>query len=459
MNISKYFKNALPYAFVGVSLLFVSCNNSDDDTPNPDPDPGVTTSSKYVLSFQDVAADNSTVDFLLEVPDLASLQSGELSVKGQGIPQIGWRFAEQAGNSVFSIGFSDDNRAIAYQLNEEGSLTERTNFTFDNNLDKTIARIDKNTLLTVDLARAVAVSADNVPSIPELVFTIINGETGQAERIESSAVDNQLNFQNDPENPVNLETSYLPWITGMELRGNQLFVSYHKLAVDGSFKMIEADKANVAILNYPEMTVSTLLEEDRANAIGINSQTGLHQTENNTMYTFSSSASNVMGFFGETDNPTTILRILPGATNFDDTYDFDVENAPNGGKIFWMDYVGNNKAIARILAEDNVTDIGDWGVFSEQGNFFKLVIIDLEAKTVTNVSGMPLHANRYTANTYLEDGKAYISARTGAATEVGTISDAGETSIYIIDPEAATAIKGATIDGVAVKGIFKISNE
>ena len=82
-------------------------------------------------------------------------------------------------------------------------------------------------------------------------------------------------------------------------------------------------------------------------------------------YSFSTSALSA-GFTAAT-KPSGILRIKNGATEFDKDYFFDVENAPNGGKLFWMDYLGNGKAIARIILDDTV---GSWGVFKEAGSFF-----------------------------------------------------------------------------------------
>ncbi len=445
--------------FIMLSAVLFACEDSDDTVEvDPTPTPDATEKSSYVLSFQSIAADNSTLDFILDVPTLDALESGVLSVEGKGIPQLGWRFAAQAANTVFTFGFSDDNKAVAYQLDDEGAVKESTNFIMNNNLDKSIAVAGDDKLIVVDLIRTASAPTDQnpVPSVPELIFTIVDGKTGKSESQATNAIDNRLDFQNDPENPVNLTTSYLPWVTGMEVRGNKLFVAYHKLSVDGSFRMVDADKAYVAVLNYPAFTLDTLIEDTRANSIGVNSQTGLHQTEEGTIYAFSAASSNAMGIFGEASHPSSIIRIPAGSNTFDTEYFFDVENAPNGGKIFWMDYIGNNKAIARILIKANEPQLPDWSVFSEQGGFFKLVVLDLENKQVTDVTGIPPHANRYSANTYVENGKAYISARVGAPTAAGSVSAAGTTNIYIVDPETATATKGATIDGAAVKGIFKI---
>jgi len=74
-------------------------------------------------------------------------------------------------------------------------------------------------------------------------------------------------------------------------------------------------------------------------------------------------------------------------------------------------------------------------------------VIDLVNQTVTDVAGIPAHGHRYTSPMFVEDGKAYISSSTDT-----------ETYVYIVDPETATATKGAKVLGLGLKGIFKINN-
>ena len=145
--------------------------------------------------------------------------------------------------------------------------------------------------------------------------------------------------------------------------------------------------------------------------------------------------------------PSGVLKIANGETEFDADYFFDVENAANGGKIFWMDYVGNGKALARIVNDDT---IGPWAAYSTY-EAVKLVVLDLENQTVTDVSGIDNHVSQSNGKLYVEDGIAYLGAETGTA-------ETAETAIYSVDVESAIATKGAIVEGKAIKGIFKISN-
>ncbi len=409
-----------------VSILATSCSSDDDGGPIVDPPPASV--SKYVVGFQALpVGDASPVDYILELPSLESLTTGEISVEGQGTPLKGWRFFHNVKNTVFTAGYSDDDKCIAYGLDEDGKLIEKGNFAFQSTLDNYSA-IDDKTLLAVELTYS---------GLSDKRFHIINSETGKLEKIVEHPIDIDKG-DGTAKNP-----GTIPWVTGMVLRDGKLFVSYHKWMADGSYVTPDVGRAYVAVFKYPEFELEKIIYDDRTSPIGVNGHsTGIEKTENGDIYSFSTSA--LSAGFTSAIKPSGILRIKNGTTEFDKDYFFDVENAPNGGKLFWMDYVGDGKAIARIIIDDT---IGPWGVFKETGNFFKLVVIDLENKTVTDVQGMPTHANRYTSPMYVEDGKAYLSSYAGT-----------ETHVYIVDPKTATATKGAKVQGLALKGIFKVTN-
>ena len=88
--------------------------------------------------------------------------------------------------------------------------------------------------------------------------------------------------------------------------------------------------------------------DDRTANIGANGfTTGLIKADNGDLYSYSCGA--VYGRFCSGINKAIgILRIKSGQTEFDETYFLNIEEKTNGGKIFWFDYVGNGKALARI---------------------------------------------------------------------------------------------------------------
>ena len=75
----------------------------------------------------------------------------------------------------------------------------------------------------------------------------------------------------------------------------------------------------------------------------------------------------------------------------------------------------------------------------------KLVIIDLDNQTVTDVADVPLHAKRFTSPLMVENGKVYVSIET-----------ASEAHVYQVDVENATATKGAKINGKTIKGFYRL---
>ncbi|WP_378186518.1 DUF4374 domain-containing protein [Aquimarina sp. W85] len=439
MNTLNYITRTICLAIV--SLCVFSCSSDDDVSEPTEPtQPGSSQNSKYVVGFQALpVGQGAPVDYIVALPSLESLTTGEISVEGEGIPLKGWRFFHQANNTVFTAGYSDDDKSIAFQLDENGAINEVANFTFQNTLDN-FSAIDDKTLLAVELSYG---------GLSDKRFHFINAETGKLEKIISHPIDI------DPGDGTAANPGSIPWVTGMILRDGKLFVSYHKWAADGSYVTPDVDRAYVAIFSYPEFELENIIYDDRTSPIGVNGHsTGIIKTETNDIFSYSSSALTA-GFTAAT-KPSGILKISNGSETFDVDYFFDVENTTNGGKLFWMDYVGNGKAIGRIILDDTLPA---WGVFKEQGSFFKLVILDLVNKTITDVKGVPAHANRYTAPLFVEDGKAYLSSRVGEAIgENGENANNGETHVYVVDPETATATKGAKVNGLALKGIFKLTN-
>lgn len=419
MNTLNYIKKTF---LLALSIGMISCGSDKEDVISQ-------SQTKYVVAFQaNPVGEEAAVDYVLELPSIDALTSGTINVENKGIPQTGWRFFHQAGKTLYTAGYSQDVTCNSYAINNEGVLAEKAAFTFNSTLD-TYTETEDNKLIAVELSYS---------GLGKKRFHIVNNETGKVERIVEHEIDITTGdaSRNDP--------GSIPWITGMVQQNNKLFVAYHKWSADGNYQTPDTDRAYVAIFSYPEFELEKIIYDSRTSPIGTNGHTtGIVQTENNDIYSFSSSA--LSAGFTSASKPSGILRIKQGTTEFDADYFFDVENATNGGKIFWMDYIGNGKAIARILIDDMV-GANEWGAYL-RNDVVKLAIIDLDAKTVTDVQGAPNpHGQRYTAPVFVENNKVYLS-----------ISDATETRVYIIDPSNATAQKGAKVEGQSLKGIFKLT--
>lgn len=393
-----------------LTTFIISCSQDDIEPELPSEE------EKYTVAIQVMGSNDEAADYLVQTDELTE---GSITSEGQGVEQTGWRYFTQVNKTVFSIGYYADNNAIAYELNNEGNLIERGRFVFEKTLD-VLAPADDNTLLAMEVPRAGVnnrvlhiIDVDNV-SIQRKVETEIYKPAGD---------------------------SLVKWPTGMVVKGDKLFISFYPISPSGNFTTPNVDTAQVAVFSYPEIEFQKVLSDTRTSPVGIyGNATGIIESDNGDLYTFSSS-SLAAGFTKET-KPSGILRIKSGATEFDPNYFLNIEEVTGGGKIVYFAPVGNGKAVARIVTDDSTL----WGAFSVINPICKLVIIDLEAATVTDVSGVPLHGGQYATPSLVENGKVYLN-----------ITTATDAHIYEIDPETATSVKGAEVQGLEAKGIFNLN--
>jgi|GEM_PF-278722 len=422
-----------------LSLLgLYSCSSDENSELKNTPD--VTTpiiveetrqSSKgFVMALRSTG--ETETDFII---NKENIMVGEISAEGQGIELESWRFFYPVGKTLFSTGYANDNQGNSYADNGKGFIEKRGGFVFDNALEVFGHTDDDKTLLAIEINRADA--------LRRLHF--INVESGLVKNIKN------IGIFVEP-NAIDPRQSVLSWPTALEVRGNKLYIPFFKIknTIDAennaTLETTQIDEASIAIYSYPDVGTQPekIISDDRTAAIGVNgTTTGLIETASNDLYSFSCGAV-MAGFNTASTKPSGILRIKKKETDFDPSYFFNIEEATSGGKIFSLDYAGGNKAIARILTNDNGPL---WSAYGRDAVSFnqKLVILDLEGKTVTDVANIPLHAKRYTSPILVENGKAYVS--------IETASDA---FVYQIDIETATGTKGAKIKGKTIKGFYKL---
>ena len=255
----------------------------------------------------------------------------------------------------------------------------------------------------------------------------------------------------------------MPWATALVVREDKLFIPYLKFDDAGNASTPDSNKGFVAVFDYPMSDGAQpikIIEDNRISNIGTHGATsGLILTDAGDIYGYSNGEISG-GFYPASTNPSAIVRIANGETEFDDEYLFDIEAATNGGKIFWFDYVGNEKALARIVIptdqtvdHDNTAETAElpadqvaWGDFARTVIRQKLVIIDLANKTISDVDGIPLHAKRNTPSVEVTDqGTVFVSIET-----------AEDAHVYEVDIAAATAVKGAKIEGATIRAFFQL---
>ncbi|WP_185958260.1 DUF4374 domain-containing protein [Fodinibius sediminis] len=393
-------------AVLGTACSSVTGSNDEQKQQQP---------TEYTVAFTAQGSANESTDYILNTENL---MSGSLSAEGVGIEQTGWRYMANHNNTLFSIGYFDDNNVIAYELNEQGVITEKGRFVFQNTLDM-VGHANKETMLAMEVPR--------VDFADRVLHKIDVPSVSIREKVNMRIWESR-------------EDSLVAWPTALTVRDGKLFVPFYKIHARGDFSTPQTDTAYVAVYSYPELEFEQYLKDIRMGPIGVYGLfNGMIADENDNLYAYSS-ASLANGFTTQ-GKPSGILRINNGENRFDSNYFFNVEEAA-GGKINFLEYAGNGKAVANIVTDDSQL----WGSFSAANEIHKLVVLDLENQTSTEVSNMPLHGGFYGSPWHVDNGTVYMSVTTSESAHV-----------YKVDVASATAVKGAEIMGKELKGIYNLN--
>jgi hypothetical protein len=391
---------------LSAAFLFTSCDDSENLNPGPNQ------ASDYIVHLR-VGIANGTADYILNSPDI---MSGSISAAGTGIEQTGWRYSTSTQRTLLSVGYYDDNNAIGYGMRENGEIYEKGRFTFETTLD-VFSNEDDGNLIAMEVPRS---------GFADRVFYYIDGDQV---RVRSKVPTRIYENRTD---------SLVAWPTAMVIRDNQVFVPFYTLHSRGDFTTPSTDTAYVAVYSYPEFEFQEYLKDTRMGPMGIyGNKNGLVLTENGDMYGYSS-ASLACGFTTQ-QKSSGILRIRNGETEFDDSYFYDIEAAAGGDKLVYFEYVGNGLAIGRLITDDS----GLWSYYGS-ADVCKLVVIDLINRSMQDIANVPLHKGQY-APMLVENGKVYVNVSTGDAAH-----------IYEIDPQAATAVQGAQIQGREIHSLTRL---
>ncbi|MBU2913262.1 DUF4374 domain-containing protein [Reichenbachiella agariperforans] len=389
-----------------------------------DDDGGSATTSHLIVGIE---AESGT-DILVGADDL---MSGTISPVGRGVEQPAWMSFYQVGNTLLASGYTSDNMTTGYRM-IDSVLTDVGSFITELGVYG-IAEIDENTALVAGVTRA---------GFEDRVFYTID--------LNTMSIISRFNTKIDERQ----EEGLVAWPTGMIRQKNKLYISYYlmgagELEEAPAFSTPNSNQARVAIYSYPEMELLNIATDDRTSDIGLYSgENAIMETENGDIYSFSTSGS-ASYFKPVPSNPSGFLRIQNGETAFDDSYFFNFEEASGGFKINQAFYAGNGKMIVKMIKEDSTNPIyygASFGVYPETPICY-LAVADLENQTVTPIDDIPANGGGWGVAHMVHDGRVYINV-CNYKTETST-----EAYIYEIDPETATAVKGAEIDGNYAKSI------
>jgi hypothetical protein len=419
--------NLKSLSFLIATLTLTACGSSDDNNIDEQPvvivDPVFDEAGPFTFFLQTTG--DVEPEYLITQEEISV---ASLSADGTGFEQQGWNFVYNVGNTVFISGY-ENFEALSYKVDTNGDVAPLASFVFDSALEM-FGAVDESVLLASDQSRDGAHTA-------RTLYTV-DAETG--------LVTDKINYTIFDDDTGTPGEGSVAWASGLVVRDNLLYVPFHKLDDQGFFSTPDPDNAYVAIYDYPladGAAPNKIISDNRASNIGVNGQTSSMVTaENGDLYTMSSGALSA-GFSPASTLPSAILRINSGETEFDADYYFNVEDAPNGGKLFWYDYVGDNKVIARIITDEEGAAV--WEAYGKTLITQKLVIIDLVNQTVTDVAGVPLHSKQYTGPIEVIDGTVYVS-----------IENAETAFVYEVDIDSSTAVVGAEIEGKSIKGFYDL---
>ncbi|PWB27781.1 DUF4374 domain-containing protein [Flavobacterium sp. HTF] len=400
-------KNLL--AIVLMSVALYSCS-SDDDAPvveEPEvitPEPIVI--NKYALGY---VTETWNANYMWGFDSLEQLMTGTIDMTGKGIEQGGSYIP--VANTFFALD-EEAPGAAAYSLNSEGKLVAGNRILIDSPFAYGVT--DDNKLVVV------AASWEGASTDNELIIYDPAKQAISARQFNNFAT----------------TTGRFDFPTGVTVVGDKVFVSVFNRDASTNWD-IDQSNAYIRVYNYPSLTFVKRIADPRGTAVGMYyTNTGIIRTDSGNVYTFSSNAY-AAGYENiDESKKSTILRINKGETAFDASYLFDAESSI-GGKVISAYPIGGEKAYVVYVpaADDTVL----WGFLNHTSYKFKSAIVDLAAKTVTQITGLPLHAgDNYfgIGSLYVENGKAYKAFATDT-----------EVRIYRIDLQTGAAVPGALVTG------------
>ncbi len=413
-------KTILKSVFAASLLLLNSCSDDDDNAPV------APAASNFVLGVGVTDSNFNTSNFVLATDNV---MSGTISLQGQGILQDGYRDYATGGNTFYSIGGLGVTDVNAYSIAADSTLQVRNNLTFPLQIDG-FREVDDtgNTMV------GISVPQDQTANAAILFYTV---------DIATNTIETTGQVPFSSVNP-DVANSRI-FTTGMQVSGDKLYQTFY-LINRNDFNTPNTDTQYVAIYNYPEFTLDTVISDTRFGPAGaFNTRSGIFTTANGDLYTVSNSNFG----FTQATKPAGILRIPAGTTSFDPNYTFNTETTANGGKIIHAISIGNGRLFAAVSSKvlegpDGTNGFGN--VYSDTN--LRLAIVDLLNQTITPVSGAP----EYTGN----GGRSFAAFQDGNLVYSSIADDNGVVNIYRTNINTATATKGAVVEGTFVGGIAKI---
>lgn len=393
------------------AVVLSSCSKTSD-SPNGEASKD-TRNTKYIITATTGAA--GIADYLLTTDNITT---GSITTVGNGIEQDGsYRYYVSSQNKFFSLLYGQGNpgAVTSYALNAEGKLIKTSNFQAET--VQVFAPVN-NEILTIKIPRSGA-SIAYMYRIDAKQSLIVGEGTQDTKKLA-----------------INGERAHYTWATQV---GDKVFMPYMSIKGDGvdNFGTLYPDSTWVAVYSYPALKLEKVIRDGRTSYLGSYFTNGLFQDEKGDAYGFSSAAASSNNVL-TSKKPSAIIRINKGATEFDQSYFFNLEQKSGGYKLSSSAYIGNGKALVEM-----------YGTLGKATGVPKLAVVDLYNLTFTWVTGLSAIINSTTTNRY------NVTTDDASSIFIGINSPDGNW-VYSINGSTGNAAKGIKVEGGGITAIQKL---
>lgn len=386
-------------------ILFAVCvlaalNGCKKNNNTPDPIP------EDEHQYSAVVAVGAWPNIAYYIANVPSLTEGTITIQGSGAELTGKVYAQdvlQKNGFYYHANFGSGRFGKYHVANGALVVDKEIPYTWLN--WSSYVWIDDQTLVIFG-------TGANDNEVNEARYSIV--------KIADMTVTNgKLAFGDFPENFTNYSIGFA------EHRAGKLFIGYQFVSENWDLypNMPVHNQMNVGVVDYPAMTVSKILTDDRTTTAGgpIVYAAASFIDENNDLYFVTDPVYNY-----DYESPSVIYRIKSGETELDDSYYFDLSSKTSGGKGAAMWYIGGGRAVIRTRVD---------GVSIDADHTFS--VVDVKNGTFIKKLDVPVDkGERMVQAVIVEDGKAYIA-----------VNGADKDYIWEYDPATESLKAGAEFIG------------
>lgn len=406
--------------------------------------------SKYI-----VAGTSSEATYLLATD---RLDAGEVSIVGHGLEvDNSTAFLFYKEKYAYRLVYNQGNAGIttSYQLDANGELTERNIRHEIQNRFTTYGMYGNYIITAASGAINPTSSVNNIPPYG-ITFTMINAED-QTLSTQTVVSENLLGtgeyctISGIVASGDKIYSGVVPEgfsVYGVQNAGDQLTEEARKLinTEGGIAGTIHPNSVWVAIYNGTNFDTPKIIKDDRISYATSRFKSQFYPTidkdEEGNVYVFSASHATTQSGIQKTNRPSGVIRIKAGTEAFDPDYYVNLEDPAMAGRAMYKVWHIKGDYFLMQMYKD-VTDDKSW-----KTNTHRLGIFKAGEKRFTWIEGLPEpdHIGSLSKNAYINDGLAHMAVTTTTA--------GSKPTIYVIDPETATASKGlvVTSDGISAVG-------